>query len=481
MPNVSYVRPDVQEKLPGWKMVNDCLAGQETIKAAKEEYLPKPNATDASAENEARYAAYLLRAVFYNVTARTLRGLVGQVFSRDSVITLPESLMLLDADIDGGGVSLEQQSKRALSLVLANGRAGILADYPVVTKETTKADMDSGEVRPLLKLYKPEDIINWRISLFGAKTKISLLVLREFYEVEDDGFEVKVEAQYRVLRLNDAGQYTVAIYREKDKEAYQEGEEVIVLDHAGQPFEEIPFSFMGSENNDSEIDAAPLYDLAVINIAHYRNSADYEDSCFMVGQPTPWISGLTEQWVSDVLGDEIHLGSRGFLPLPINSAAGLLQAEPNTMTKEAMDHKERQMVALGAKLVEEKSVQRTATEAVQEESAESSSLASAVKNVSAAYTAALRWAGRFVAAFTDEAIEYELNSDFDMSNMTPEERSQLIKEWQSDAITYTEMRWNLKRAGVAYLEDEEAKTESEANPAIKIDPLDEQPPVGGDV
>ena len=59
-----------------------------------------------------------------------------------------------------------------------------------------------------------------------------------------------------------------------------------------------------------------MYDLAVLNIAHYRNSADYEESCFVTGQPTVWASGLTEAWVEDVLKGELRLGSFGGIPLP---------------------------------------------------------------------------------------------------------------------------------------------------------------------
>lgn len=475
MTNVTYVRPEVANAMDNWTLLRDCLAGQAAIKSRRTVYLPMPNAADQSAENKARYEAYLTRAMFYNVTARTLRGLLGQVFSRDSIINLPDSLKALQVDTEGTGVSLEQQAKNALSSVLTFGRAGLLADYPVAKEPATKADVTTGKIRPLIKLYRPEDIINWRTSLYGAKTKLSLVVLRECYDSEDDGFEITQEEQFRVLRLNENGQYTVTIYRgvtgtNKAAEYIKDGEEIVVKDFSGKPFEDIPFQFIGSENNNSELDPPPMLDLAVLNIAHYRNSADYEDSCFMVGQPTPWASGLTEQWVKDVLKGEIQLGSRGFLPLPADASAGLIQAEGNTMVFEAMQHKERQMVALGAKLVEQAEVQRTATEAGQEEAAESSALSSAVKNVSSAYTQALRDAGRFVATFADSTIEFELNSDFDLSRMTPDERRQLISEWQADAISFTEMRWNLKRGGVAYLDDEEAKDEIAANPAIQVDP-----------
>ena len=80
--SVNYVRKELQAVAKIYSMIRDCIAGQFAIKAKGQTYLPKPNAEDFSPENEARYDAYIERSVFYNVTARTLRGLVGQVFLR---------------------------------------------------------------------------------------------------------------------------------------------------------------------------------------------------------------------------------------------------------------------------------------------------------------------------------------------------------------------------------------------------------------
>src|SRR5690606_25812063 len=199
----------------------------------------------------------------------------------------------------------------------------------------------------------------------------------------------------------------------------------------------------------------PLYDLAVLNIAHYRNSADYEESCFMAGQPTPFLAGLTKDWVEDVLKGGIYLGSRKAISLPQGGTAGLLQAQPNSLPFEAMQHKERQMVALGAKLVEQRQVQRTLGEARLEEASEVSILVSCTNNVAEAYRKCLAWAGMF-AGVTD-GIEFELNTDFEIGRMTAQERAQLLAEWQGGGITFEEYRYNLKRANIAYLDDEEAK------------------------
>lgn len=459
MANVSYVRDEVAKMKIKWDLIKDCLIGQNAVKAGREKYLPKPNPTDTSEENRKRYDQYVERAVFYNVTQRTHAGLVGQVFQTDPVAELPSLMDPLVEDTDGAGVSLEQQSKKALGEVLAFGRCGLLVDYPNVGEVASRQDLLDGKVRPTIILYDPWDVINWRTKTIGAKKLLSLVVIAEQYIVEDDGFEMKTDRQWRVLRLEDeTGVYKVEIWREENG-TFQEYEFYYPTDASGNNLREIPFTFIGAVNNDATVDQPPLYDLAALNIAHYRNSADYEEACYIVGQPTPYLAGLTKDWVEDVLKGQVHLGSRAAIPLPAGGTAGLIQANPNSMPKEAMEAKERQMVALGAKLVEQRAVQRTATEALQEEAGEVSVLATSAKNVAAGYRTALTWCGLFLG--TTEEPEFDLNTDFEINRMDAQERQQLIAEWQSGAITFEEMRFNLRRANVAYLDDEAAKDQLE--------------------
>jgi hypothetical protein len=63
-------------------------------------------------------------------------------------------------------------------------------------------------------------------------------------------------------------------------------------------------------------------------------------------------------------------------------------------------------------------------------------------------------------------FKFKINSDFDLSDLDPNERQQLIAEWQAEAITWTEMRTALKRSRVAFQDDEEARSEIEANPPL---------------
>ncbi|MBD4207872.1 DUF4055 domain-containing protein [Xanthomonas citri pv. citri] len=485
-PNFTAVHVLVQNLMFKWALLDDVLAGEAAVKAKGEHYLPIPRVDDDEEENRKRYHVYRQRAVFYNASRRTLDGLVGEVFSRDPIIELPPSMAMMAGNVDGAGVSIDQQSKLALSYVMGYGRAGLLADYPATDGPVTQADINSGKIRPVVIMFRPHDVINWRFKMVGAKRVPVLVVIAESYLDESDPFETKTNKQWRVLyveTVDGVDTYKVKVWRRRVRlpadpivdgredwnEIDYEYASYTPRDAEGRVLNEIPFTFLGSVNNNETPDDPPMYDLAIINIAHYRNSADYEESCFMVGQPTAWFSGLTQNWVEDVFKGKVYLGSRAAIPLPAGAQAGLLQVNPNSMPKEAMDQKERQMVALGAKLVTSGNVQRTLGEAQIEEASSASILSTATKNVSKGYTDILRLAAKFVRGVGDlEKIRFDLNTDFPASRLTPNDRNQLIQEWQSGAITWNEMRDGLRRGGIATTKDEDAKKEIEANPPPNV-------------
>lgn len=481
-PNIGYVRGEVTAMAPKWTLVEDCIKGEAAIKSKLDTYLPRPNATDKSAENLQRYENYVMRAVFYNVTRKTAEGLVGQVFSRDPIVVIPTRLQPVIQNVDGAGVTLDQQAKKGLAMLLSVGGFGLLTDYPKVDRAVSVAELEAGFIRPTIVQYHRKAIINWRYKSVGAKRVLSLLVLNE-ERTKDDGFEFSNEYVYRVLRLTATNECTVSTWRYVEDGTASRYEVVdaerVITDASGSPLSEIPFEFCGILNNDANIDDAPLYDLAVLNIAHYRNSADYEDSCYLVGQPTPFFSGLTEQWVNKVFKNKtIQMGSRAAIPLPIGGVAGLLQANPNSMPMEAMQHKEAQMAALGAKLIQGGSGKNTLGEAQLDEAGEMSTLATAAKNIGVAYTNCLKIAARMVGV-SDTDVEYSLNTDFPASRLTPNERAQLVLEWQAGAITQSEMRAGLRKAGVANLDKVDYEQELKDSPPPVTKPMTNNQGKGG--
>lgn len=460
---VDSKHPEFCEVERDYEQIAHCIEGQRRIKKEGKRYLPMPNPEDESEENLARYGAYKKRAVFHNVTARTVGNMVGQCFSVDPVPTLPDQMTPWLDDVDGAGVSANQQSKKALAFIVSMSRAFLWVDYPKTSGPVSVADMEEGGIRPKVILVDPRQVINWRVIPHGAKSKLGLVVIREKYIKKDDGFEATFDWQYRVLRLLQ-GTYWQELHRPGNG-GYQITERIQPLGGDGQPLTDIPGTFIGAEANDTEVEKPLMLDISNLNIAHYRNSADYEELTYMVGQPTPWLSGLSDGWIRDQMKGQIMLGSRACIPLPEGGAAGLMQMAPNPEPKSAMDQKEALMQALGAKLVEKREVKVTATEAGINEASETSILASCCKNVSAAYAFAFRICamfGNIQVAKPEEEILFELNTDFAIARMTPEEASGIMTLYQADLITFEEARDKLKTGGWAYLDDEDAKDQLEA-------------------
>lgn len=500
--NVEFTRPELRSKLAEYDVVQHCVAGAHVVKQKGDLYLPRPNATDTSAENQERYAAYLKRAVFYNVARRTLLALKGQIFLRDLQVTLPPSLDVLKLDATGENVTLEQVAATAAEHVLSIGRSGLHVDFPTTQGSVTSVELESGDVRPTITPYHGREIINWRKALRGARTVYTLIVVREDYTTADDGFETKTETQYKVMRLLTAADAAANIVTRSDADDYADALDNAVSSASdvyrlevwrggsastgtvgfaiaeiyyprgadGSFLNEIPFQFLGAEKNDDSVDQPPMFDLCDVNLGHYRNSADYEETSFLTGQPTPVVSGVTEEWNNNVLKGNIQLGSRGVIALPNGGTAQLLQAEANSVPFEAMQMKERQMVALGAKLVEQRQVQRTATEAQLEGTADTSILATIAQNISNGMLWALKKATVFTGDNPD-SVTFQLNTEFDLTRMDPAERQQLLLDWQGGAIAFTEMRAALRRGGVATLNDEEARTAIEKDESVRNDAL----------
>ena len=465
MAKVDFQHPDYQSKLPQWDIINDCLEGQDKVKKMGEKYLPCPGKSGSKINDDPevkeRYADYKLRAVFYPVTSQTRANLIGDIFRKDPVIEIKNAdLQPLIEDVTGSGVSLNQFCKDAFKEVLSFGRCGILADFPEVPQGTvvTRGDIESGRFRPSLNLYDKYSIINWRTTTKGGESYLSLLVLEECIYDDTDDFELKSKKQWREFRFVEDGgleKLRVRVYEkgkpsESDPDGFIVTQETFPKDKSQNPLSRIPFQFIGSWDNTPEPDEPPLYNLAALNIAHYRNSADTEESSFIHSQPTLKVVGINEHWYNEVLKGKLLLRARAGLPLPVGADADLIQMQANTMSRELMKDKEEQMKAIGARLVEPGRVQQTATQSFFEESAELSTVQRIANNVSEAIRYALRDASLYI---TDEAspddITLRIESDTRLASITAQDRQVLLQEYQQNLLAWEEYRGILKAAGFA--------------------------------
>ncbi len=404
---------------------------------------------------------YKQDAILTNFTALTKVGLTGLVFRRKPKMTLPAELNYMLEDATGDNLSILQLSQKIVGEVLETGRYGILVDYPQVTDRVSQRDQQlSGNVARL-KPYTAEAIINWKFKVVGSKKLLCQIVLRELIEeTGSDGFEWVQRMQYRELYLNDDQVYEQYLYDHDGKIL----ENSIPKKADGTPWNEIPFLFIGSENNDANIDNAPLYDLAIINLGHYRNSADYEESIFITGQPTLFMRGTCDlSSFKDTYPDGIRFGSRAGYYLGENGGADLVQANPNQLADTAMKRKEEQALAVGARLISPPGGRETAEAARIRFSSQNSALYLITTNISVAITKLMQWALAFTTT-SKPPCSFLLNDQFYDDAADPNLIIASIQMLDRGIIAKDDMRDYARKTGI--IDDERTNEDLDAEAEV---------------
>ena len=442
---VSTKHPQYELYKPVWDKTRDAVRGSVTIKDKKHVYLPVPDpetADERIGENTLRYRQYIRRAVFANYTGRTKNALVGAAFRKPPTYELPEGLQYLIDDATGDGLGIEQLAKDELSNLLETGRTLLLVDFPQAEAGMSAEDIQRLAIRASIIPYACEQVVNWRTETVGGRKLVTMIVLAEDYKTADDEFEHDSEVQYRVLRLREDG-YTQQLYREDMPFT----EEIYPRKADGSTWDVIPAIFVGSKNNDSTIDDAPLADIADVNIAHYRNSADYEESCFITGQPTLFITHSLnmDEWF-EYNPEGIKLGARAGHVLGDSGSASLLQPNANNLVAEAMKAKESQMVAIGARIITDRGSNETAEGARIRFASENSVLGDIVGNLSAALEQALLWCGEFMGAGDD--VKFAINREFYDKSVDPQLIMSMVTLMDRQIISDQDIFDRLKSAGI---------------------------------
>lgn len=464
---VDYQHPDYQSFKPRWDIVDDVSGGPYVMQQKASDYLLKiadiPNATDAQLQMaNKRNQQYHTLARFSGFTGSTVTGFVGLMFMREPELSVPAQIADLLNNIDGSGVTLEQQAKSAAAEVVKNSRVFIWADYPANVGQLSKAEQEKLNIRPVINKCDAADVINWRMEQVGGIKQLTLAVIPELYVTEDDGFEQKTKPQWRVLRMRDRV-YHVEVYRKDDRGQFVLVEDVIPTDGHGKAWEYIPATFCGAVNNDATPDDPMMEEIAHLNIGHFRNSADLEISSFEM-RPTIGIK-MSKQWYDDVMKGQITMGGA----IPLQSDGGgieMVQASPNDLALKLKDDKKADMIALCARIIEPQRTQRTATEATGDMIQYTSRLSGAADNLSSAYTFALNCMARYMGL--PEDCVYQLNTDYNTNAMSAQERQQLITEWLQGAVSDYDYWRNLTAQGVVTDEFDEWQASMEARKPVGV-------------
>lgn len=412
--DVSQHHPEYTARRKQWERMRDVLEGQDAVKAKGPTYLPclNPDVKDDSKSED--YKIYLQNAEFYNATGLTYEAFIGMIFRK-----LPQVGELSEEDamtseilknVDLEGTNIYEFVRNIASEVNAVGRVGIVFDYPtaIQDRELTINEAEAAGIRPYIKMYKAESIINWKYKNVNGLSKLVTVVLHEHVEERpEDPFSHTFVDQYRVLRINESGFYV--------QEIYDDGGEIIdTIDDImvdGERLTEIPFVCINPNSVELHTEKAPLLDLADTNLNHYRSSASLGANIYMFGRATPLFKVPGEYW-HEFKEQTMEFGVTKSIVIPTSGEGGEADAgfmEPKGAVQPIITHMDKlegRMAAQGARMLSNAKKGVEAADTVRMDmSGELSILSSITNMISDGLSIAVSW-------LLEEETIVKLNSDF---------------------------------------------------------------------
>ena len=437
---VNEPRSEYTKSLPGVIKNRAAVAGGRAVKAGGTMFLTPlasmccttSYATDGSStvayaksltlDGTAAYNKYLDNAYFEDVTARTLQGLLGLIYSKPAKTELPSKVDYIKENADGKGTSIRELSKDGCKEAMTSDWSGYLVARPSTPLGASEKDVEDNNLRPKLLHYKFESIINWDYKVVNNIEKLSLLVLKES-TTKRDGFKVEVEAQYRVLELID-GVYNQSVY-DKDANLITPSAPVVIN---GNNSDEIPFFWVQEPCKGN----APLTGLVDANFQQYNLYADYGSklhySSFIIYTETGATPGT-----NNLMGNGVKWNNNN-----PDAKFEVLQPDGNSDGHRlALTDLKDTMASLGAEQLRPSSSGPESAEAKSlDKVAQNSTTSDVAITVSEALTKAVNFASKWMGGTED--TEYSLNTDYNPTSINPQLLTAVLAAQQSGKLPLTD-------------------------------------------
>lgn len=387
--------------------------------------------------SELDYAKFSIRAPYFNASDRTLNALTGMIFAKDPMWSLPSAIEAFESNITLSGDSLRSFAYHVTEEEITTSRVGVLVDYPQTSPTgLSMAEAQRLNLRPFLRMYKAESIINWRESVINGARVLSMVVLVE--EVDTQGgseFVVDSDKQYRVLDLIDG------VYRQRVMNESGELISEVFPTMRGAPMREIPFVIVGGTKCRKPL----LMDLVDTSIYHYQQSADRAHIQHKVASATPWVAGaqLKENEVLHIGADTAWVFDNPDVKV------GMLEVTGAGIDgiKESINDYKKELAVLGARMLSEDTRGAEAVGTMELRTAsERSILAAVARDVSDALRQCLNWMSLWLGA--QPVAEFTLNTDYGAHRIDPQHLQQLVAAWQGGAITLRTLFENLQKGEI---------------------------------
>jgi len=408
------------------------MSGTAGMRKEGQAYLPK-----FKAEASDDYQARLHSSWLFNALRKTIKDMSGRVFDDAVEITeAPQQIIDMAEDIDMQGRDLSVFAAEVFKDAFVPGVSYIMVEAPRRDADTTRAQAAVQGLRPYLAHLRVEDVLGFQTGLFGNVLALSQLRIMESVTEPNpkDEFSQIETPQVRVLdRLPNGVQ--VRLYREDSKKHWAlvdeyttEAPEITVI-----PFYAQRTGFFTGE--------PVLEDLTDVNIAHWQSQSDQRNILHFARVPILFASGR---------GDDE--------PLTISAGTAVTSRDPAS-TLQWVEHSgkaidsgrqdlkdlEFQMQTLGLQLLVARA--QSATGAALDAVKETSTLAMMADSLKDALEQALQWMA-FYAGLGDVSITINVNKEYGVTMMTPQEVTAMQKDVAMGYLTLETYFEERKRRGV---------------------------------
>lgn len=450
---IGIIDPAIAEFLDEWETNRAMIAGARVVRAGGEKYLPKFPSVDP-----AQHRAIIERTAFFPGASRTHEGLMGLLFRKPPVVDAGEGFLTLLNTIRADGGPIEDLAEEVASELLTVNFGVLLTDVPPSVPGRSKAQEEAMGIRPRILHYEAKSILGIDTGVVNNRQQPINVRLQQDADTIRELMLVNGVYQVRIwTRIKGKGQ----------KPSQWAIDQTFTPHRGAETLDEIPVTVI-TLGRRLKPTTAPLYDVCDLNRSHYHASANLATCDYWLSNPIPWTTGTKPR-------EDISIGQGEMWQFPEeNAKIGMLEyagAQVGQLESRANTIRDY-MASAGARIL---AAEKAAVESGQaleiRNAAQTASLDHVRRTMVRIILDQIEWVAWW-AGEDETTVNFEVSGDYTAAKLSPEERKQIVAEWQAGLFS-KETAIDLMVAGGALAEDYDFEADQDRIAAEAAD----RPPV----
>ncbi len=415
-----------------WPLLQALSGGTSAMRSAREMFLPKQ-----PREEVADYEYRVKVSTLFPIFNRTVSVMAGKPFAKP--VTLTDSTPQIDEylnDVDMQGRDLHSFSASLFDAAIRYGLAGVMVDYTRVPSSVqTLAEERSIGARPYFVHIRHDQILGWKIQEIQGAAKLTQLRIAESAEVDDGEYGVAIKKR---VRVHYRGRWE--LYQEPDKG----GEYTLIDQGVTANVQDIPFVPFYGRRLGLMMGQSPLLDLAHLNVKHWQEQSDQDDSTRFARKRLLVFSGVSDSDMTTVTASS----SSALRFDNVGSTVQVVQgsAESVTVGRSEIAALEAQCIQTGAELMVSQAGSRTATEDQNDAEANKSELLRIVESFEDALNQCFVYMAEWIGS--QQVPTVQLFKDFTALTLAEASAQLLLQVNQAGKLSDESLFEQLQRRGI---------------------------------